>query len=63
MLWKEGDGRTSEGRTKSKKHTFAGISPYCVGISIKNASYVLRMSGLMNGYSGLAGACILAKIS
>jgi len=42
MLWKEGDGR----RMKRKKHTFAGISPYRVRISITNASYVLRMSGI-----------------
>jgi len=67
MLRKEGDRRTTEGRMKSQKHTFAGISPYRVGISIMNASYVLRMSGLMNGHSGSAGACIwrrsLGKVS
>jgi len=65
MLWKEleGDGGTSEGRMESKKHTFTGISSYRVGISIINAPYALRMSGLMNGYSRSAGACILAKVS
>jgi len=63
MLWKEGDGRTSEGRMESKKHTFTGISSYRVGISIINAPYVLRMSGLMNRYSNSAGGCILVRIS
>jgi len=57
VLREEGDERTTEGRMKRQNHTFAGISPYRVGISTMNASYVLRMSGLMNRYSGSAGAC------